>query len=141
MITIRKYKDGDIEAIGEVIEPLVTEGVKEYADHSLYLTMDVNGKPMASGGLVALDEETAEGWVAISKNMCKESIFVRMGLLRALREALDVINEHLGFPMTFVGVLEGFTDGVKLAGFLGFKKTDQTFTKDGLLYHYYKEVR
>lgn len=140
MIRLREYKKGDLEAIGEAVEPFYrSDKLGKYDNQGLFMTMELNGTPVATGGLILSDEDTAEAWIKVSKKMLVENnVLSKIRLLKSFSEALDVIDECLEFPMVYTAVLDGFERGEKFAEFLGFVDTDQTADIDGRKYNYYQ---
>ena len=142
MIQVRPYRDGDLDAINNAIESGVLDShCREIENQGLFLTLELNESPFAVGGLVMTDEDTAEAWAKVDMDIMSNSgLKLRVELVRAFSDALDMIGECLDFPVIYSVVKDGFIKGDRLARVLGFKQIEETITKDGKLYHYYKRA-
>jgi hypothetical protein len=142
MIRLRPYEDGDIEAIGDAVEPFLQESkYQEHANQGLYMTMELDGDPVACGGLVMADSDNAEAWIKVSNSLLKKTeILVRIQLINAFEKALDIIDESLGFPVIFAAILDGFLKGERFAEAIGFRRIGESCKKDSRSYNYYRKI-
>ena len=138
-IRLREFKQGDIEAIEDLVEPFATEEILKVTE-GLSMTMTSDGKPVACGGVAARDEDSAEVWIVASKSLLAGSLAVRFRLLHALMEVFNMVIKTLDYPLLYAAILDGFDRGERLAKLFKFEKMDQTLERDGHTYHYYKRM-
>jgi len=142
MIRLREYRDGDIDAISDAIESTVLDSqCRELYNDGLFVTLEKDGKPVATGGLVIKDENTAEAWAKVDVSIGSKSERKALHrLLRAFSEALELISESLGFPVVYACVQDGFKGGERFARALKFERIEESFDKDGKQYNYYRRA-
>ncbi len=127
---IRNFRPSDLDDI-RAMEPYmeVVEGWEEVVEHSITLTAEHKGVPIACGGVVV--GERAMFW-ARTDGTHKFKVF------RGLKEGLRILVKALGDMEYYALILDGFTKGRMLAERLGFERTDTTVEHDNHIYHRYK---
>ena len=140
MIRLREYQDGDMARITSAIESNIGDNeCREKSNQGMFITLEKDGIPVATGGLIMSDVDTAEAWAKVDKYLVTQSsVKERVSLVRAFSEALDMVTDCLGFPMVFAVVQKGFVRGEKLAKVLKFDLMDDSYKRQGIIYNYYK---
>jgi len=126
---LRDFRPEDLRDV-KAIEPFMAnpQGWEEVVENSIAITAEVNGKPIACGGVVVGKE--AVFW-ARSSGKCKTKVY------RGLKEGLRILTESLGDMVYSAIILDGFKMGDRLARRLGFRKTGTTIEHDNHIYHRY----
>ena len=126
---LRDFHPDDLEHI-KAMEPFMEnpEGWEGVAERSIAITAEVDGEPVACGGVVVGKEGVF--W-ARSSGKHKTKVY------RGIKEGLRILVESLGDMVYSAIILDGFDAGDKLARRLGFRKTDMTVEYKDHLYHRY----
>jgi hypothetical protein len=127
---LRDFKPEDLVTI-KAIEPFAEnpQGWEEVIENSIAITAEVNGEPIACGGVVVGKE--AVFW-ARSSGKCKTKIY------RGLKEGLRILTESLGDMVYSAIIADEFEMGDRLARRLGFRKTDMVIEYHNHTYHRYR---
>ena len=129
-MNLRKYQDGDYEAIQDSVEPMTVQGdINLVKDLGVHLTATEGGSVVAVGGIIMTGDDEGEVWLKLSKNNLNKRI-----LARILKEGYIILRDSFGLSRLTAKVQEGFCSGIRLATAFGFKPTDETI--DISEYHY-----
>jgi hypothetical protein len=116
---LREYRDGDYEAIQDCVEPGVIEGdFSDIKDRGVYLTVTIDDRPVACGGITLISDDEGEIWLKLSKEAMSRSII----MLRIFRAGLKIIRDSFGDIEIKARVLDGFEKGMKMAEHFGFNE-------------------
>ena len=140
MIQVREYRDGDMAAIEDSVEMHGADStMREIQNKGMFITLEDDGIPVATGGLVQKDVDTAEAWVKVDASLLSDGCLRdRIRLVRTLRTALNLVDECLGFPKMCSHVEDMFIKGERLVKVLGFKKTGLSKMYDNKAYNLYE---
>jgi len=141
-VYIRAFEKADLDAfepleniIGD--EKLSLEMAQAIEDSDLSVTGLRDGKVIGCGGVHPLNNGQGELWLRLSKD-CLEHKF---DTIRWLREGLQIIEETYSFYQLNVAIKENFAESIKLAEFLGFKKTEALTYEDKNWFIFSKRVK
>jgi hypothetical protein len=132
MIELVEYKPEHYEAIQDAVEPF--SAPKDEIDvkgRGVAITA-TDGDVMACGGIVYTSDTEGMVWVRVSKK-CKEDAF---SWARTIRETFRLMVKSTELKV-FTYVVDGFSQGDRLARSIGLQKTDESEECNGKLYYKY----
>ena len=141
MIILRDFEIKDWSDIDDAVEPMMplvpTESFLEMArSRGISVTAVEDGKVMACGGIMYINNDEGMVWTKISKKCLGRSF----RWARIIKETFQIMMDSVGDVQISTYILDNFCKGEKVARLIGLKLTEEAHVYNGNTYHIFKAV-